>query len=55
MVDNDFLDKNQYCVFGKVVEGLDVLDKIKAVATGRKGGHDDVPVKDVVIQSVRRM
>ena len=54
VVDNDFLDKNQYCVFGKVVEGLDVLDKIKAVATGRKGGHDDVPVKDVVIQSVRR-
>ena len=54
VVDNDFLDKNQYCVFGKVVEGLDVLDKIKAVATGSKGGHGDVPVKDVVIQSVRR-
>ncbi|HVS34017.1 MAG TPA: peptidylprolyl isomerase [Gemmataceae bacterium] len=54
VVDNDFLDKNQYCVFGKVVEGLDVLEKIKAVPTGRKGGHDDVPVKDVVIQSVRR-
>ncbi len=54
VVDNDFLDKNQYCVFGKVVEGLDVMDKIKGVATGRKGGHDDVPVKDVVLQSVRR-
>ena len=54
VVDNDFLDKNQYCVFGKVVEGLDVLDKIKAVPTGSKGGHGDVPVKDVVIQSVRR-
>ncbi len=54
VVDNDFLDKNQYCVFGKVVEGLDVLDKIKAVTTGRKSGHDDVPVKDVVIQSARR-
>ena len=54
VVDNDFLDKNQYCVFGKVVEGLDVVDKIKAAPTGRKSGHDDVPVKDVVIQSVRR-
>ncbi len=38
VVDNDFLDKNKYCVvFGNVVEGLDVVDKIKAVATGRKG------------------
>ena len=53
-MDNDFLDKNQYCVFGKVVEGMDVVDKIKAVTTGSKGGHGDVPVKDVVIQSVRR-
>jgi peptidyl-prolyl cis-trans isomerase B (cyclophilin B) len=54
VVDNDFLDGNKYCVFGKVVEGIDVVDKIKAVPTGRKGHHDDVPVKDVVIQSVRR-
>ena len=54
VVDNGFLDDNKYCVFGKVVEGLDVVDKIKAVPTGRKGGHDDVPVKDVGIQSVRR-
>ncbi len=54
VVDNDFLDANQYCVFGKVVEGLDILDKIKAVATGNKGSHGDVPLKDVVIQSVRR-
>jgi peptidyl-prolyl cis-trans isomerase B (cyclophilin B) len=52
--DNDFLDDNKYCVFGKVTEGMDVVDKIKAVPTGRKGHHDDVPVKDVVIQSVRR-
>ena len=40
--------------FGKVTEGLDVVDKIKAVATGNKGGHGDVPVQDVVIQSIRR-
>jgi cyclophilin family peptidyl-prolyl cis-trans isomerase len=54
VVDNAFLDGNKYCVFGKVVEGLDVVDKIKAVPTGNKAGFDDVPVKDVVIQSVRR-
>jgi peptidyl-prolyl cis-trans isomerase B (cyclophilin B) len=54
VVDNAFLDSNQYCVFAKVVEGLDVVDKIKAVATGTKSGHGDVPVKDVIIQSVRR-
>lgn len=40
-----------YCVFGKVVEGTEVVDKIKAVATGRSGFHQDVPVEDVVIQS----
>ncbi|MFA7679603.1 MAG: peptidylprolyl isomerase [Pigmentiphaga sp.] len=38
-----------YTVFGKVVEGNDVVDQIKAVATGRKGFHNDVPVEDVVI------
>ena len=54
VVDNDFLDKNRYAVFAKVVEGMDVVDKIKASPTGRKSGYDDVPVKDVVIQSVRR-
>ena len=39
-----------YAVFGKVVSGLEVVDKIKAVKTGRKGFHDDVPVEDVVIE-----
>ncbi len=39
-----------YCVFGKVVEGQDVVDKIKAVRTGKRGFHSDVPVDDVVIQ-----
>jgi peptidyl-prolyl cis-trans isomerase B (cyclophilin B) len=55
-VDNDFLDFKSpsgqgwgYCVFGEVVEGLDVVDKIRAVRTGNKGGHQDVPVEDVII------
>ena len=39
-----------YCVFGKVVEGMDVVDKIKGVKTGPKGFHQDVPADDVVIQ-----
>lgn len=39
-----------YCVFGKVVEGQDVVDKIKKVKTGNKAGHQDVPVEDVMIE-----
>src|SRR5450830_1546455 len=39
-----------YAVFGKVVSGTDVVDKIKTVKTARKGYHDDVPVDDVVIE-----
>jgi cyclophilin family peptidyl-prolyl cis-trans isomerase len=55
VVDNSrSLDKPRYCVFGKVIEGMAVVDKIKAVATGRRGTHENVPVQDVVIQSVRR-
>ncbi len=55
VVDNSgSLDRPQYCVFGKVVAGMDVVDKIKAVKTGRHGHHDDVPVQDVTIVSVRR-
>jgi cyclophilin family peptidyl-prolyl cis-trans isomerase len=54
VVDNGGLDGAKYCVFGKVVAGMDVVDKIKAVPTGSKSGHGDVPIKDVVIQSVRR-
>jgi peptidyl-prolyl cis-trans isomerase B (cyclophilin B) len=55
---NDFLDfRNEsvegygYCVFGKVVEGLDVVRKIELVKTGRKGGHSDVPLEQVVLKS----
>ena len=57
--DNDFLNhtgKNMqgwgYCVFGKVVEGDSVLDKIRSVATGNSAGHQDVPLESVVIESV---
>jgi peptidyl-prolyl cis-trans isomerase B (cyclophilin B) len=56
-VDNDFLDFKSpsgqgwgYCVFGEVVEGMDVVDKIRAVRTGNKGFHQDVPVEDVIIE-----
>jgi cyclophilin family peptidyl-prolyl cis-trans isomerase len=58
--DNKSLDKAQasdgfgYCVFGKVIDGMDVVDKIKGVKTGIKGAHRDVPLEDVVIKSVRR-
>lgn len=41
-----------YCVFGKVVEGSDVVDKIKGVKTGNSGGHQDVPKEDVIIERV---
>src|SRR5437868_13612279 len=55
--DNDFLNHTAptaqgwgYAVFGKVVGGKDVVDRIKGVKTGRKGMHDDVPQADVVIE-----
>ncbi|MGC7590686.1 peptidylprolyl isomerase [Bisgaard Taxon 46] len=41
-----------YCVFGEVVEGMDVVDKIKVVKTGNKGFHQDVPKEEIVISSV---
>jgi len=47
-------DRVGYCVFGKVIDGMDVVDKIKDVETGVRGRHRDVPVKDVVINSIRR-
>lgn len=57
VADNDFLNHKApsgqgwgYCVFGKVVEGSDVVDKIKSVRTSRSGAHQDVPEEDVVIQ-----
>ena len=55
--DNDFLNHTApdmhgwgYAVFGKVVEGQDVVDKIKNVKTGNRAGHQDVPVENVIIE-----
>jgi peptidyl-prolyl cis-trans isomerase B (cyclophilin B) len=55
--DNDFLNHTAptpqgwgYCVFGRVVEGQDVVDRIKGVKTGRSGMHQDVPAQDVIIE-----
>ncbi|OLF53094.1 peptidylprolyl isomerase [Pseudomonas chlororaphis] len=57
VADNSFLNHSGktvqgwgYAVFGKVVEGTDVVDKIKAVATTMKAGHQDVPADDVIIE-----
>jgi cyclophilin family peptidyl-prolyl cis-trans isomerase len=53
VVDNPNLDKGQYAVFGKVVEGMDVVDKIRKVKVADRGEHEKVPVDDVIIKSVR--
>jgi len=57
IADNTFLNHTAptpqgwgYCVFGKVVDGIDVVDKIKKVKTGSRGMHQDVPAEDVVIE-----
>lgn len=57
VVDNDFLNFSAettsgwgYCVFGKVTDGMDIVDKIKKVATTTKMGHQNVPVENVVIE-----
>jgi peptidyl-prolyl cis-trans isomerase A (cyclophilin A)/peptidyl-prolyl cis-trans isomerase B (cyclophilin B) len=59
LVDNGFLDHRSgnfgYAVFGRVVDGMDVIDKIAAVKTGRNHGHDDVPVEPVVVTAARRV
>ncbi len=57
VADNAFLDYREpsasgygYCVFGKVVEGTDVVDRIRKVPTGMRAGHQDVPVENVIIE-----
>ena len=57
--DNEFLDyrpgNHGYAVFGRVVEGMDTIDRIAAVGTGRRQGYTDAPMEDVIIQSARRV
>lgn len=57
--DNDFLDHKPgsygYAVFGRVKDGMDVVDKIAAVPTGTRRGHEDVPLEDVVLISATHM
>jgi len=62
VVDNTFLNFSGehaqgygYCVFGEVVEGMDVVDAIAKVKTGQRMGHSDVPVEEVVIHEIREM
>ena len=60
VVDNDFLDHKGasnygYAVFGRIDSGMDVVDAIAAVKTGNRGGHQDVPVESIVIESVKRV
>ena len=57
VADNEFLNHTApslqgwgYAVFGTVIKGTEIVDQIKAVKTGRKGFHDDVPLEDVIIQ-----
>jgi peptidyl-prolyl cis-trans isomerase B (cyclophilin B) len=57
VADNDFLNYRApnvqgwgYCVFGKVTEGMDVVNAIRTVKTGSKGFHQDVPLEDVIIE-----
>jgi cyclophilin family peptidyl-prolyl cis-trans isomerase len=60
VADNSRLDRDRaddkvgYCVFGKVIEGMDVVDKIAAVKTANLGGHEAVPEEPIFIKSIRR-
>ena len=59
LTDNAFLDNSArdygYAVFGRVTDGMDVIDKIAKVNTGRRKGYTDAPLEDVVITSARRL
>ena len=58
LVDNEFLNHGSrdfgYAVFGRVASGMDVVKKVAAVPTGSRGGHQNVPLDAVVIESIRR-
>ena len=57
--DNEFLDyrpgQHGYAVFGRVVDGMEVIDKIAAVRTGRRSGYTDAPMEDVKVHTARRV
>jgi peptidyl-prolyl cis-trans isomerase A (cyclophilin A)/peptidyl-prolyl cis-trans isomerase B (cyclophilin B) len=60
VVDNDFLDHKGasnygYAVFGRIDSGMEVVDAIVGVKTGSRGGHQDVPVEPIIIESVKRV
>ncbi len=62
VADNSFLDHRDkspqgygYCVFAQVIEGMDVVDNIRKVQTGKRGQHDDVPLQNVTIISVKNI
>ena len=59
LADNAFLDNSPgnfgYAVFGRIVDGMDTIDKIAKEKTGRRQGHDDVPVNDVVVTSAKQV
>jgi cyclophilin family peptidyl-prolyl cis-trans isomerase len=61
VVDNPFLDRANaqdgwgYAVFGQVTEGMDIVNKIRRVRTQTVKGHENVPIEDVVIESIRRI
>lgn len=59
LADNTFLDSSPrgigYAVFGEVIEGMETVDRIAAVPTGRRGMYEDVPLTPVVIEAVRRV
>jgi peptidyl-prolyl cis-trans isomerase A (cyclophilin A) len=59
LTDNEFLDHKPgnygYAVFGKVTEGMDVVDKIAKVKTGRRKGYTDAPMEDVTVTAARRL
>jgi len=59
LADNEFLDHGPrdygYAVFAQVTEGMDVVDKIAKVKTGRRKGYQDAPMEDVVIVSAKRI
>jgi cyclophilin family peptidyl-prolyl cis-trans isomerase len=57
--DNDFLDHRPgqfgYAVFGRVTDGMDVIERIAKAKTGRRQGYDDAPLEDVLVSSARRL